>query len=847
MTAGNSSQTFTELDARANRIAHAIRNLGVGANDRVALALGRSPDLVAGLMGVLKAGAAYVPLDLSHPPERLAFVVADANVRAVLGVESASGIVVPPKGVPVLNLDSSTASLNRLPSTPPDVSCGPDHLAYVLHTSGSTGRPKGVMVHHRGLVNYLTWAARAYNADEGTGSLVHSPLSFDLTVTSLLVPLIVGKPVHLLPDDAGVDALLDALTRHRDLTLLKLTPAHLSILSRTLDPRQAAGLARVLVVGGEALPAAAAAWWRRHAPQTRVVNEYGPTETVVGCCVHDYGSNDPETGDVPIGKPIANTRLYVLNDAMQLVPPGEVGELYIGGDGVTLGYLDRPELTEERFVPDPFVSHVARMYKTGDLTRWRADGVLEYLGRRDDQVKIRGFRIELGEVESALASHPAIAAAAVKVWGQPPQLAAYVVLRAGEQQNPETLRQHLRKHLPAYMTPASITFLDALPLTSNGKVDRRNLPEPALFTSDQESVQPRTDAEKDVLSIWTEVLGRLGFGVTDNFFELGGSSLQAAEIVSRIRQQLGFTIPLGAMSEANTVEKLATLIQHGLEAGSEHSLVPLHTEGTQPPLFMIAGVGGHVFTFQKFAKLLGADYPVYGLKAIGVDGNRPPLESFEEIAAEYVREITAARPQGPYVVSGYSVGAHVALEVAFQLEALGHTVPLVIVFDMPAPGYQTRLSTLRRLRLHLRNLFGRQGGFRYAAQRFRNIGNRVLRLLGLERVLFPYHPGLDSLPQESIRAVWLAMQRATRRYHPQGRLNGSVTLFRSELPIDVWESVVHVDADLGWEQYTNRLVEVHTVPLGHLEIFHESNIESLARQVVASIERADKSQKWDRV
>jgi amino acid adenylation domain-containing protein len=835
VTAGDAALTFAELEGRANRVAHRLRQLGVGPDDRVALALNRSPELVAALLGVLKAGAAYVPLDLSHPPERLAFVLADAGVRAVLSTTADAGRAAPPVGVPVVLLDAEAVALAALPATPPETSCTPDHLAYVLHTSGSTGRPKGVMVHHRGLVNYLWWAVRAYTAAEGTGSLVHSPLSFDLTVTSLLVPLLAGRPVHLLPEESGVEGLLAALERHRDLTLLKLTPAHLAILSRSLDPARAAGLARVLVVGGEALPAPVAAWWRRHAPGTRVVNEYGPTETVVGCCVHDYGPADPENGDVPIGRPIANTRLYVLDEELQPVPPGVVGELYIGGDGVARGYLGRPELTAERFLADPFGPPGSRMYRTGDLTRWRADGVLEYLGRRDDQIKLRGFRIELGEVETALADAPGVAQAAAAV--RTSRLVGYVVPRPGEAIDAAAVRERLRSRLPHYMVPADLVVLDSLPLTPNGKVDRRALPEPPVVPNEA-AVPPRTDAERDLLAVWCEVLGRSGFGVTDTFFDLGGTSLQAAELAGLVTRRLGHAVPLGALYEADTVEKMASLIERRLEAENESVLVPLQTGGSRPPLFMIAGIGGHVFTFHKFARLLGAEYPVYGLKAVGVDGRRRPPESFEEIAAEYVREITAACPRGPYLLSGYSIGAFAAVEVALQLQALGHEVPLVVVFDMPAPGYPPPLPLNRRLRVHLRNLFRRDGGISYAVRRLRNLGNRVLRVAGLERLLFPKHPSLGMLPQETLREVWVTMQRAKRRYRPRGRLRGAVALFRAQNPADLWNTTVETDPYLGWRERTAGPVHVHGVSRGHLEVFGDDNIESLARRVAEAIDGA---------
>ena len=405
---GAQSLTYRELNARANRLAHLLRQQGVGPEVAVGLCVERSLEMVVGLLGILKAGGAYVPLDPASPIERMAFMLADCGASIVLTQQRLKARL-EALNVRIVCLDGM-ALLDSGSVADPVAATHPDNMAYVLYTSGSTGQPKGVMVPHRGLVNYLQWSTQTYRVTEGAGTLVDTPVGFDLTVTSLLAPLVVGQKVMLVQEADGFEALAEALKSRRDVTLVKTTPASLEVL-RHLLPAEAAEASRLLVIGGEALRWDTLSFWRSHAPETRLVNEYGPTETVVGCCVYKVSPQEPGTGNsVPIGRPIANTCLYLLDASMQPVPQGVPGELYIGGVGVTRGYLNRPELTGEKFIPDPFSGQPgARLYRTGDLCRYLADGNLEYLGRIDHQVKIRGFRIELGEIESVLSQHPAIA------------------------------------------------------------------------------------------------------------------------------------------------------------------------------------------------------------------------------------------------------------------------------------------------------------------------------------------------------------------------------------------------------------------------------------------------------
>ena len=458
--------SYRELNQRANQVAHYLRKRGVGPEVLVGVSLQRSPEMVIALLGVWKAGGAYVPLDPAYPAERLAFMVSDAAVRVLLTQESCKHLF-PSVGDKAVCLDSDWSLIAGESPDNLGADAKPANLAYVMYTSGSTGKPKGAMILHGGLVNYLTWAIKAYGARAGGSVPVHSSISFDLTVTSLYPALLAGGQVELLPEDVGAQNLLAALRQTKNRSLVKITPAHLELLSQQLTPEEAAGMTQTFVIGGENLLAESLRLWRQAAPATRLINEYGPTETVVGCCVYEVQPEDPQNGSVPIGRPIANTQLYVLDSNLQPVAPGVMGELYIGGDGVARGYLNRPELTQERFLTDPFSGrNGARLYKTGDLARYRPDGILEYLGRVDNQVKVRGYRIELGEIEATLAGHPAVQSCVVLAREDEPgnkQLVGYVVPRQGESPAADDLRTFVTQKLPEYMAPAHFVFLDAFP------------------------------------------------------------------------------------------------------------------------------------------------------------------------------------------------------------------------------------------------------------------------------------------------------------------------------------------------------------------------------------------------
>lgn len=564
----DASLTYAELDTAANRLAHLLGSHGVRPGARVALCLERTSTLVVAILGALKAGAAYLPLHPDHPPARLAFQLADAGAGVVL-TSTALAQRVPASAAEVLCLDELDGLLAQQPSTPPEVQIAPDDLAYLIYTSGSTGTPKGVAVRNRGLVNYTAAVLDRFGwrAEPLSFGLV-TTVSTDLGNTCLFPALASGGTLVLVPVDTATDgAALAAYAAAQPIDVLKITPSHLGALLGSggagVLPR------RRLVLGGEVCP------WQlvdrvRELGSCAVSNHYGPTETTVGSMVYDVtGVEERLSGSVPIGRPLANTRAYVLDDAGVPVPTGAPGELYIAGAGLAREYWKAPDLTAGRFLPDRFARVLgARMYATGDLVRMLPNGDLEFLGRTDEQVKIRGFRVEPGEVQSVLASAALVRQSAVVPDVDPngdTRLVAYVVGAGGGLDSTalDELRRWLRERLPAYLVPGAFVGLDALPLTANGKLDRAALPAPeeARGGAGVETVAPRTETERQLVSIWADVLGLDDVGVTDDFFSLGGHSLLATQVIARVRSVLGVQLPLPSLFLAPTVAGLAELVE----------------------------------------------------------------------------------------------------------------------------------------------------------------------------------------------------------------------------------------------------------------------------------------------
>ena len=555
VTFGDEQISYRELNQRANQLAHYLREFGVGPEMIVGICADRSLEMVIGLLGILKAGGAYLPLDPNYPAARISFMLEDAGVEVVVTQKKLSEKLLEYWGQTIF-LDAEWEEManysteNLLPLVTGE------HLAYLMYTSGSTGQPKGVLVEHRSLSNYLSWATDFYRTNELRQSPLHSSISFDLSVTSLYPALLSGGVVSLVSEGSELESLSRFLGESEP-ARVKLTPSHLRALGVGKDEPEGFGAGHVLVLGGESLSSQNVRWWREGRVPGRLINEYGPTEAVVGCCVHEVAAGEDEHREVLIGRPIWNTQMYVLGKAQELLPVGAIGELYIGGAGLARGYLGRPEHTAESFIPHPYSTEAGtRLYRTGDRGRYLATGEIEYLGRADEQVKIRGYRIELGEVEAALSRHPAVRECVVVAHED--RLVGYVVAATTVNE----LREHLRAQLPEYMVPSVIVLLERLPLTANGKLDRSALPVPdpagALVTTT--FVAPRTELERAISAIWQTVLGREKVGINDNFFDLGGHSLLLVKVYAQLRAELGVELQMLKLFEYPTVGSLAAFL-----------------------------------------------------------------------------------------------------------------------------------------------------------------------------------------------------------------------------------------------------------------------------------------------
>nr|WP_237500029.1 non-ribosomal peptide synthetase [Streptomyces sp. SID8379] len=565
---GRAVITNAELDARADKFARRLLGLGVGAESTVGVLLDRGPDLVAALLGIWRAGAAYVPIDPAYPDDRIAFML-DATATAVVVTESRHADRF--HGVRRLVVDDAAeaTALERADATLP-TTYDLDQLAYVIYTSGSTGRPKGVLVGHRGLANYLGWTARAYASAGRGGAPLFSSVAFDLGVPDLYAPLMTGQPVHLLPQDFDTADLGELLAAGAPYSFIKLTPGHLDLLTQQLTDDEIRGLAGLVIAAGDAFTARLAERWAKAAGSdgTRLAAEYGPTEITVGNSAYFIdGTDGPlDTELVPIGRAIPHTTMYVLDERLRPLPVGVPGEVWIGGIGLARGYAGRPDLTAERFVPDPYGPPGARLYRTGDIARVLPGGDLDFVARADHQVKLRGYRIELGEIEGALTAHPAVAEAVALVREDTPgdkQLVAYLVPAEdapADDLTPGALRARLTEALPPYMVPSAYLTLDALPLTANGKLDRRALPAPGrAATAVGEHVAARDEDERAMAAVWAEVLGLDTVGVHDNFFDLGGDSLRAVALVGALRAA-GWETSVRDVFEHRTVARLRAAV-----------------------------------------------------------------------------------------------------------------------------------------------------------------------------------------------------------------------------------------------------------------------------------------------
>jgi amino acid adenylation domain-containing protein len=848
--------TFGELNGLANRLARVLVSRGAKPKDVIAICLNRSVEFIISLLAIHKAGCAYVPLDPSYPVERLAFLMADAGVRLAI-TQSQLIAGAPCDGTSLVFWDRDRAVIERQSGDNLDIPVESTDAAYVMYTSGTTGVPKGVVIEHRNVLNY-TWGV-----NESLGQPAHcsyalvSTVAADLGNTSIFLALATGGTLHVLSPERASDgrAFAEYLSQHQ-VDVLKITPTHLAALlkahhARAVLPR------RCLVLGGEAARLEWIAELQQLAPSCKIVNHYGPTETTVGALtyhVDDLAATLTSEG-LPLGRPLANVKAYVLDPHGNPCPVGVPGELWIGGDGVARGYLNREDLTAERFPPDPFsATGRTRMYRTGDRVRWLSNGTIEFQGRFDNQVKVRGFRVELGEIESVLQAHPGVEQSVVLLREDVPGTQNLVAYLSGENLDPASLRLHLGRLLPAHAVPSAFVIVQTWPFTSNGKLDRQALPAPSdadRARADSQRLSPATKTEARLAGIWCDLLGVSTVSKGDDFFMLGGHSLLVMRLVHRVHEEFGLTLPPGALFEHSVLEALARRIDELAQPATESAtrgritqnvLVKISDGGSGIPFYWVHGTGGEVFSYTRLSKYLAAERPVYGFSA---DWSQIQSDAtLEEMAAHYVKVLREAQPQGPYHLGGFCSAALLVLEMGRLLDTQGAEVGLMTAIDYEieppcARGMKAVWAFIRNVPLWVvddafvsgpRELLGR---IRSKSRHLSRLASSALRdredavPLDLRDQI-----GMWRFP-DSQTAMLRTHHRAIHNYQPKP-FRGRVTLFLPRtLPLmGPWPTRY----DPVWDWLAAGGVDVHQVPGSHSTMLGEPFAAELARLLSASLE-----------
>ena len=840
---GELGMSYRELDAASNRLARELRRRGVEPHSRVAVLLDRSHEMVVSLLAVLKSGSAYVPLDPAYPSERLQYMLENSRPAALITRASLQGRLAC-EAIQVVAVDSLALLVAEQNAEPPTPVASPADPAYVIYTSGSTGRPKGVAIHHCALANLLCAMRLRPGLAEKDTVLSVTTISFDIAVLELFLPLIVGAKVILAKEHEMADgaALLGLLRRH-GATVMQATPVTWQLL---LEAGWLGHPPLKMLCGGEAMPRKLAESLLEYGGE--LWNMYGPTETTVWSSVLRVESGE---GPVPIGPPIANTQFYVLDGRQELVPHGVAGELFIGGDGVALGYFDLPEETREKFVPDKFRKLPgAKLYRTGDRVRMKHDGRMEYLGRTDYQIKLRGFRIELGEIEAALLRHPDVAEA-VAVLGQDPSgegaIWAYAVPRRAWTEPPKSLMSALRASLaqllPSHMRPSAIVLLEALPRTPNGKIDRRSLPAPGREKHrSKEPSQPLNEVERRLANIWTSVLGLEAIDKTADFFELGGHSLLAARLLARIEAEFGERLSLLTLFNAPSIAEQARLVMQGGQREYEfRQVVRLQPNGAKPPLIAIHNTGVYYY---NLSKLLGQDQPLTALQLFDPSIARRSLPlTLKGIAAEYVQLIREFQAGGPYKLIGWSVGGVLAFEVARQLVEAGHAVSLLAMIDTWAPGEKDRLPKWRAVladysyRWQLigadwQKVISREQSLAAFLEQ-RAVSKRLLRWLGRSQGDAQARVGFEAREASAENYDrWLLgyLEEAAQGYEPKS-YSGKITLLCSARE----PKGLFLDPRMGWGAFALGGVDVAVIEGDHFTIFKGRGLKQMAAHISEAI------------
>ncbi|MBE9093174.1 amino acid adenylation domain-containing protein [Tychonema sp. LEGE 07203] len=854
---GEQQLTYQQLNCRANQLARYLQTLGAGPEVLVGVCLDRSIDAIVSLLAVLKAGSAYLPLDPAYPKERLEFMLSDAALSVLLTQQHLTEKL-PDTEAKIVCLEQVREEISAKSEDNLANLAKAENLAYVMYTSGSTGKPKGVCVVHRGVVRLVKDTDFA-SLSAAEVFLQLAPISFDASTLEIWGALLNGAKLAVFPPGTPSLAELGDAIGLYNVTILWLTAGlfHLMVDDRIEDLKGV----RQLLAGGDVLSVPHVQKLLREAPNCKLINGYGPTEDTTFTCCFTIAPDSQISNSVPIGRPIANTQVYILDRHLQPVPAGVPGELYAGGAGLARGYLNRPDLTAERFIPNPLIHPEkglenaeersvssllpsSNLYKTGDLARYLPDGNIEYLGRTDNQVKIRGFRIEVGEIEAVLAAHPDIAQVAIAVQLDAAGnkcLAAYAVPRPGKILAAATLRSFLKQRLPDYMIPVGFAFLDALPLNPNGKVDRRALTtqkwQSASVAPDETiAVAPRDKLESQVTEIWQQVLGIDSIGVRDNFFEVGGHSLLAARLLAEVEKVFGKKLPLSAIFQSPTVEQLADILREPEWSSPSPSMVVIQpgTGSYKPPLFCIHVLGRGLEFYRPLLNHLEPSQAILGLSTQIMDEKLAPPNRVEELAAYYIKEMQTFQPHGPYFLLGVSFGGTVAFEMARQLHDVGQKVALLGLLDTYGPDAFKHSPAIKRGQRAMKVLHLTPGVFLNKAKS--NLMGKIELLTHIQwRILCKFY-------RTSGRPLPIYLENFTHRELNEDALKhyvarvypGRATIFKAVESA----AAFGVGRELGWGEVITGGIEIHDIPSDHLGMLKEPHVRILGEKLQAAVDRA---------
>ena len=842
VTCANNALTYSELEQRANQIAHALRSAGVQREDVVAIFLERGFDLVSALLGVLKSGATFVALDPRTPKEALTRTLASVNCRFVLSRRKLSAGF--PTASAQLMLLDDPAWLASQPVSRLMPLASPQDAACVLFTSGSFGHPKAVLYLHRNLVARFSNTIEVSAFDQFSVFAQSSPVTSIDAIDEIFLPLLSGGCIAILPYETVTNPhqLIDSLSAFQ-VTHILLVPSLLRvILTAEEELGKKLPALRTWMIGGEPLTTVLTRQFHKQLPEAVLINFYGLTEGDATC--HVTSPAFQYDTSVPVGQPVQGTKVYLLDEDLNPVPEGKPGEICLAGEGLFHKYLNCPELNAERWVSNPVErdGSYARVFRTGDIGRLRADGEIEYLGRRDRLVKVRGFRVELGEVESVLSQHPAVEQC-VAIARQPTGhgvgslshqtfIVAYAVLKRSETAASQHLHDFLRSHLPHYAVPAMVFILDSFPLSPNGKVDIHALAQvdSTERTPGRNHIPPRNALEFKLARIWESLLDYRPIGVGDSFFEIGGDSLAAIDLMLTIEKEFQYNLPITALFQSPTIAALAELLQGEEKSISMASLVPIRARGSRPPLFCVHA-DGSVFIYRRFVDYLDPGIPIFGLQARGLaNPKHQPYQHVDEMAAHYIREIRAVQPQGPYYLCAFSAGGLIIFEMARQLQAMGVKVAFLGLLDAYGPDYPEYLPSKNadyKISVHLNTLrlHDIKGQVRYLLGRARHRGNFILSRLFASLLLRLRLPMPRKIRYEYIARL---IDQACQKF-PHGRTYaGDAVLFHALTQPEG----IKPDPTLGWANMITGDLKRWDVTGTHNSIMmHEPHVAELVRQI----------------